>query len=282
MGKSIDDIFEREFKTMVTDRLREKGGAPITTIPVPPELDMGSKRLRKRGYVRRIEEPFFERLNKTQVELYGRGKLEKRQVLSDGTFRKDKEGNYVTDNYPVPQGSVAIISTCSIGLKRFVEKDSRKVEHKPSKGYGYVDYFEEENVRKYIYVVPKENVYHVNLCALVVSVNQRVKRYASTQVTLTNGMKVFVEIVPYTHRDVGTYRLVAVEADPLMVKQKALLFKHWAKLWLVFPPNKTVLEDKGYNLAWKDIVGTLAVEDYEMYGTALSETSDEDLDFGDD
>ena len=283
MSRTVDDVFERDFKSMVTERLRESGGAPVTTIPVPSNLDMTHVKLRKRVYVRKIEEKFFDRLNKSTAELFGRGKLFKRQVLSDGSFRKDKDGNYVKDSYPVPNGSVAIISPISIGLKRFIEDDKgKKVEHIPTKGFGYVDYFEEKGKRKYIYVIPKEYAYMLNLCALVVSVNQRVKKYSSTQVTLVNGMRVYVEVIPYTHRDTGTYRLLAVEPDPIMQKHKADLFKHWSEKSLVFPPHLTNIEHKGYNLAWRDIVGSLAVEDYDKYSVPLSETSEEELDFGDD
>ena len=46
--------------------------------------------------------------------------------------------------------------------------------------------------KKYLYTIPLETVFPVNLCALVISLNQRKVRYKGCKVALTNGHYIFL------------------------------------------------------------------------------------------
>lgn len=140
--KTMDQVFAKEFKNMMDERRSMTGYFNLADIPVPPlpslltNLGKGDVCL-----VKGIQEPFFEKLNNTEVQLVTIPVLMKRQVLSDGSFRVDKDGNYVLIPVQVKQGFVAVYSNNSIGLRNKVVVNGVERLHTATDGFKYVDFF---------------------------------------------------------------------------------------------------------------------------------------------
>lgn len=283
MTTSYEKVFYREFKEMMNARKAHITGFSLNSIPLPSfhqestlktKFYVGTK-TRKLALVKGVSEPFFERLNNTEVELLGRTKLYKRQVLSDGSFRKDKDGNYVVDEVTVPNTSVGVLSPISIGLKRFIEDErGKKKEHKPSEGYRYVDYVETKEGRKYIYIVPKQFVYRLSLVALIITHNRHKNYYHGVRVALQNGHYVYVYTVPYTYRENSGSLVIGVKASTDFNNEVKRLFDFWQRNGIMFPIESTRLTDQlnGItNLGFQEVEGTLTPGDYKRYHQSLAE-----------
>lgn len=290
MSNTVDSVFNREFKEMMNARKAKVTGFALSSITMPDfseltkteGLFVGNRKL-KVALIRKIDEPFFERLNNTEVELIGKTKLLKRQVLSDGTFRKDKNGNYVADDIVVPHTCIAILSTISIGLKRFIEKDGRKIEHRTSEGYRYVDYVETSNGRKYIYVVPREKVYRLDMNALALSFNKHRNYYRASKIALQNGHYIYMYVMPYSYRDNISSHIIGLKASTNFNKEVDVLLKHWLKEGVIFPTDLTQLKDQisgTTNIGFMEYEGTLLEDDYKRYTVSLAEEKDLNLEEG--
>ena len=122
MSRTNDSLFHKEFRDMMNGRKSMSISFDISKLPLPkiPTMSIGVPKKRV-ALVRGIKEPFFDRLNGEEVQLVGRTTLKKRQVLSDGSFRKNPDGSFFVIDVPVKHGSVAIVSSRSIGLKRIVD-----------------------------------------------------------------------------------------------------------------------------------------------------------------
>lgn len=115
--KTNDSIFAREFKSMMDGRRSLTSGFKLSDLPLPVMDTMlqGVPKGRM-ALVRGIKELFFDRLNNQEVQLIGRTTLQKRQVLSDGSFRRDNNGQFVYDQISVSRNCIAILSSISIGI----------------------------------------------------------------------------------------------------------------------------------------------------------------------
>lgn len=279
---SMDTLFKKEFKLMMEGRKSLAKSTDLANIPVPklPEMLLGTPKL-KLATVKGIETEYFERLNKQMVEIVPRTSLQKRQVLSDGSFRKDKNGKYVTDPVPVPHNSVAILSTLSIGLKNVVVKNGKKIKYHTPEGFKYVDYIIQNGVRKYIYIVPKKHVYRYNLCALVLTQNKRKNFYKGARLALQNGVYIYLYVIPYTYRQNIDQRILGVKPSYDFTKQYNLLLKAWQSKGILFDLSKTTLDDqvKGItNLAIEEYEGTIVADDFlQLTGKSLAEEKKDDI-----
>lgn len=289
MVATYDNIFNREFKDMMNSRKAHITGFALSTIPLPDFKSVtpsnstfytGAK-TRKVALVKGVTEPFFERLNNTEVELVGRAKLYKRQVLSDGSFRKDNNNKYVADEVTVPHTSVAVLSPISIGLKRFKE-DSRgsQIEHRPSEGYKYVDYVETKEGRKYIYIVPKQLVFRLTLVALMLTHHRHRNFYHGTKIALQNGHYIYLYTAPYTYREnTGAY-ILGLKASTNFDTEVKQLLDFWQKTKVMFPIQDTQLKEQinGLtNLGFQEMEGTLTIEDFKRLDKSLADEVRDDL-----
>lgn len=199
---TLESNFKQEFVEMMRGRynLALKNGTSAFSLEKFPVLSQPILPKGRVCLVRCIKEKFFERLNNTEVQLLlGKTVLPKRQVKSDGQFRKDAQGKYVTEQVLVPSGSVPVVSGLSIGLKRFVVTDGVKREWKVPKGFKYVDYFEQNGKRWYIYILPKGYVYRVNMNALIVSYNKLRTYYHGARLAMQNGTYLYLFVAPYSY-----------------------------------------------------------------------------------
>lgn len=279
--KTNDEIFYKEFRDMMNSR--KASGRSFNLVDVPllefKGMTTGTPK-RHFALVRSIKEKFFERLNTTEVQLVGRTTLRKRQVMSNGEFRKDAEGRYEYVQITVPNTSVAILSRLSIGLKRFYEEDGRKIEHKVSKGFRYVDYTTIGGERHYIYIVPKEYVYRLNMCALVLTPNKRRTYYQGCKLALQDGTYLYLYVVPHKYRDSTDARELGVKSTCNFSVEMNEIVKYWMSLGVIFDLRVTSLEGQVNgisNVGFTMLEGTMVSEDYKRYGVSLKDEKEDDL-----
>lgn len=290
MAVTYDSIFNREFKEMMNSRKAHVTGFALNTIPLPDfkTLPQSSKfsfytgsKSRKVALIKGVTEPFFDRLTNTEVELVGRTKLYKRQVLSDGSFRKDANDSYVADEVTVPQSSVAVLSPISIGLKRVVKNERGvELEHRPSEGFRYVDYVETKEGRKYIYIIPRQYVYRLTLVALMITHNRHRNFYHGTRIALQNGHYVYLYTAPYTYRENMGAHILGIKASTDFDKEVKLLLDFWQQKKIMFPIQDTLLSEQVggvTNLGFQEMEGTLTVEDFKRYDKSLAEEVRDEL-----
>ncbi len=273
--KSFDNVFAKEFKDMMNGRRSITGSFNLVDLPVPklPNLitNFGKGDV---CLVKGIKEPFFDKLNDLQVQLVTNSILMKRQVLSDGSFRLDNNGEYVYTQVPIKQGFVAIHSNKSIGLRRKIVVNGVEKEHKPTEGFRYVDYFELNGERRYVYIIPKDNVYRLELCALIVTPNKHRNFYKGCRLALQNGNYVYLYVIPYKNRDTRGYRVIGAKASTNFDMEVKKLLEYWMNLGVIFDLNLTALENQvggETNVGIMDLVGTLGAEDYKKTGGSLAQ-----------
>ena len=155
MGKSLEDLFMKEFRNEVSN----VGYKDIYKVPLPPIS--GTELYAIKG----IEKEKYNHLNKTIVRRLPKDAVAKRRVVDkvSRTFLKDDNGSYVYEDYPTPSGSLVLLSTINIEL-------SYKEYKRPTKdGFGYIDFVQVKGTVFYMYVIPKKYLYRVNQTALALS-----------------------------------------------------------------------------------------------------------------
>lgn len=265
--KTADQIFVKEFKDMMNGRRSMSGVFNLVDIPVPniPTLisNLGKGEV---CLVRGIKESFFDKLNDVEVQLVTTPILVKRQVLSDSSFRVDKNGDYVFTQVPVKQGFVAVHSNKSIGLRNRIEVNGVERKHTPTEGFRYVDFFELNGERRYIYLIPKENVYPLSLCALIITPNTHRNFYKGCKVALQNGHYLYLYVIPYkAGKETRGYRVLGVKPSTIFDVEVKKLLQYWMRISVIFDLNLTALENQvggEINVGIMDLVGTLGTEDY--------------------
>lgn len=276
---TYENIFSREFSNMMNDRKSQNTNFSIIDIPVPnlnlitnQDFVCGGKL----AYVKGILEPYFSELSGTEVEVVKGRKFDKKLSLygEDGkvVFRKDKEGNFITQEIIVESNFVGVYSSKNIHLPNKIEKNGVKREYKPTLGYKYIDYVDTPKGRKYLYLIPMECVFPMELCALVISLNKHRAYYKGCKVALTNGHYVHIYSIPYKYRENTGYKLIGAKTNPNFDIEMKKLLNYWMKLGILFDLNLTALDSqvKGtMNLGILDLVGTCEVSDYQKMGNAL-------------
>lgn len=277
--QNFDNVFAKEFRDMMNGRRSMVGNFNLVDLPLP-ELNSVLTNFTKGKVclIKGIKEPFFEKLNKTEVQLVGKTTLLKRQVLSNGQFRRDSENNFVYTQISVKTGFVAIHSPKSIGLKRYIEVNGKQKEHKPTEGFRYVDYFELNGEKRYIYIVPKENVYPLELCALIITPNKHRVYYKGCRLALQNGNYVYLYVIPYKVKENPGYRVIGAKASPNFDEEVKKILQYWTQLGVMFDLRLTALENQvggQTNVGIMDLVGTCGIDDYQKIGHSLANSETE-------
>lgn len=249
-------------------------------IPVPFIRTMKQPSSLEEGLIKGITEPYFDKLNNTEVQLVGKVALKKRKAASDGSFLVDTKGNVLKEDIHVPKGSVAVLSPIPIGLKRFVENDKGlKVEVKLSEGFKYVDFIEKDGKRKYIYIIPKQYVYKLNLCALVVTPSKHKVFYKGCRLALQNGNYLYMYVIPFKAKHTGKdYRVLGVKSTYNFDAEVETLLRYWYEQKVIFNLSLTRLENAPNgvsNLGLIELENTLSTDDYYRYTEALNYVADE-------
>lgn len=276
-----DKVLYAEFKRMLFDRRAVSQNVPLASLPIPSEVKMSSSQLKRRSVTfKNIREPFFDALNKTNAFLMGRSQLQKRSYLSDGTFQKDANGKEVSTPVPVPQGSLAIVSPINIKLPNVVNGH----RHTPSQGFFYVDFKETPNGRLYIYIIPRDYIYELNLCSLVISTNRKRVFYKGTRVALQNGAFVYIYVTPYRYTTQADTLILNVKNSVDFDVEVRSLIAFWQSKGVIFNLALCALEDhiQGHsNLAMTMLDPTVVFDDFSPVGRHLltqdNSVDDDDL-----
>lgn len=273
--RTMDECFVRDFKEMMAARRSVCQGANIPGLPVPKFDKAVAGELKGHMFlIRGIKEEYFDKLNGEEVQQVAKGNLTKRIAGSDGKFLLDKKGQPRTQDVTVPSGSIVILSSRSIGLKNWVMVKGEKKKHKPTEGFAYVDFVETKSGRKYMYIIPKNYVYRLNMCALVLTPNTRRVFYKGSRLALQNGSYIFMYVVPYTYRNSQEARVIGIKSSPNFDEEVRMLLEGWVHRGVLFNPSLTQLDEQVgglVNVGLQDIGGTVAVEDWSKYGVSLAE-----------
>ena len=283
-----ENVFAKEFSNMMNDRKSVNTGFSIKDIPCPnlglitaDDYVAGGKL----AFVKGIDEPFFSDLNNTNVEVVKGRSFKKRLSYFDENgktqFRKEKDGQGMTTEITVEKGFVAVYSSINIHLPNKVEVNGEKKNYNPTKGYRFVDFMDTDKGRKYLYLIPMQYVYPMELCGLVISLNKHRAYYKGCKVALTNGHYVYVYSIPYKYRENTGYYLIGAKPSPDFDKEMNQLLDYWMKNNILFDLNMTALDSnyKGnVNLGIVDIPGTCMASDYIKFTNAMKSEELEEYD----
>ena len=278
-------VFKQQFKTMMSD-LKYVYGSTVSLVHHPYITQGLSLQVHRCGnnclHVKNITEKYFDRLNKTEVRYLKRTTFEKRIVQSDGSYRKDKQGNYVTKKIYPPHGSVLISSPISIGLRTYIEGTDKL--HNVSEGYAYLDYKTVKHpetgvlAKEYIYYVPSKYLYPANLVSLVLTTTKLRNYYKGCRLAASNGEYIYLYVTPYRARKNKNYRVIATalttDFDVQVNKLLASLFEKGILFDLSITNMSDDVAQRGDNLAFEIYNGTLDPDIYEPYGLSLAEKGD--------
>jgi len=263
---SMDRVFKKEFREMVRFRNLHAQKIKLSDIPM---LDKEIKEdMSKLVYIKGIDCNYFKELNKKYGFYIKKREMQKRQLLSDGSFRLDEKGNYVYDIIKVPNDSVIIASPTNIKLRYGFKEE----------GFGYIDYVEREGKRYYYYIIPRKYVFRVNVLALIVSNTRRKVFYKGCKVVCQDGVERYVYIIPYknVHRaDTKILRyFVGGRSLEDALGYMYMYIKFFEHTNMIFNIDLSFLED-GENLTLKEYEGT--IEGYDFIGDSFEKEDEEDI-----
>ena len=274
MAKNSDDLFRKEFKAMMTSRFSmwgydEKFSVQNLKVPQMASLQYGKDT--DGAVIFGIQEPYFSNLNKKIVEIEGRQAWVKRLYDSHGNFLKDAHtGKVMTKDVPVPHDSVVVSSAENIRLPNTKTVGVSKVQYEPSEGFRYIDFDTVKGGRKYYYIVPKKNVYRLNMCALVLSkraLGRRDRYYRGYKIALQNGTWIYIYVLPVVRRQTS-YRVLSVKPSPDFQSDITTLVKWWQTRGYTFNYDDCLINNE--NVAYIYLEGTISDDEYKPYGASLA------------
>ena len=171
---------------------------------------VGSKYIQYCG-IKGIEEPYFDKLNKTMVKLQDRDIYTKRLLDSESNFILDPDGVALTKQVPIPQESRVVFSHTNIHLCNYKTlENGRRVRSSPSEGFGYIDYVDSPEGRGYLYYIPRKYIYPLNLNVLVFSQSRlTVNYYWGRKYLFNRGISsAYLYIAPYKQNVLKPQNLV--------------------------------------------------------------------------
>lgn len=277
---SLDEIFYKEFTQMMQVLKANNGVCNLTDIPLPPEVE-GKFFIETRKKVRidGITEDYYSKLNGTEALLWGNSAMRRRKFDYQGNFIKDDNGKFVLEEVSCKSDSVGVISPLSLHIP---------TSYKSVSGSQYVDMVERLNERRFVYIIPKRNCYPINQTALVISWYKQKKFYTGVELSLCNGSRLYMYVVPYkpSSTERAYYRVLHCKASVDYTEEITLLRDFWIKTGVMFDPSWCVLDEivRGRsNMAFMPLDGT---EDmYTQFGATrplADEDFDEDIEFFED
>lgn len=282
MSQTNDGIFRTEFLNMMNGRRSMNVPILLKDLPLPRvELPQLGQPRGHYVYIEGVEEKFFDSLNKTVATLEGRKTLKKPIILSDGTVKRGQDGKPEYEDITVPNTHVALSSSKSIKLRRYVEVDGKKVEHLPSNGYKYVSFREKGGKRSYIYIVPKSCVYRLNVCALVLTSTPRRRFYEGYKIALQNGTYMYMYVLPFKYRQIEDILVLKIKPSISFIKEQETVLNILHQKNFIFSKGATELETQlngVTNLGFIKLAPTI-IDDFEAISTRLDvNVADTDLD----
>lgn len=321
-----ESVLKREFKEMMDSRRSVNTSFSIMQIDVPDlgliiSDDFIDKVKGRKAIIKGIAEDYFKDLNSNcknckyyagngcskdmnkdvcpmrTVEIAKGTSFEKKMAMrvngedgkSNSVYRTDKEGKEITTTVSVEPGFVAVYSPINIHLpNRVKNRLGNMVDYKPShKGYSFIRCDETPNGKRYLYTVPKECVYPVELCALVISLNRHSAFYKGCKVALTNGHYVYLYSIPYKYRENRGYRVIGAKTNPNFDEEMKFLLNFWMEKQILFDLNLTALDNQyegKNNLGIEDLPApmTYSYDTYIETKGALKELEKTDEEYAED
>lgn len=252
---NLESSFVREFRNAV----KPAGYKDIYNIPLPTEAKNWYVSGTEMYSIKGITEPYFENLNRTIVRRLPRDKKAQKRKIDPRTrsFARDEKNNYIYEDVTVPSGSIIVLSDVKIGLPN--EK-----RHKPSDGFGYIDFTMSGDRFEYMYFVPRTYLYRVHQTALALSVKNMKNYEGSGYLTWENGT-IYLHIIPYNPNSQYTGTKILKTAYTLNFGEEIkILLNYWQSIGLIPTIALCELQD-GTNLVLKPTV--VGYEDYEPVDT---------------
>lgn len=271
---NLQDEFKKELK-METRVTSDKN---IFAVPLPEECEAWEVSGVDMFYVSNVEDEYFGKLNGKYVYSIPRGASVKRRKIDMATRKyMVRDGKFVYEDVSVPSESKVIVSEEMLGLPYKYKSD----------GYGYVDNFVKREkrcddngnlsgvqVRKYIYIVKKENLFPVNQTALVVSV-KNMKNYDGSGYLTWNMGTIFLHVIPYNPNAKYTGSRVLKTGTTLDYSSEVSEIVYYWQYGCRFIPDISLCDVGDENLVMKptitgymdyNAVELLSLADREVYG----------------
>lgn len=260
---TLDEIFYKEFENMMKVRKGATGAIELSAVPLPPEA-AGRFFIEKRDkvFLTNIDDEYYGKLNNTECLLWGRSALQRRKFDYKGEYMM-KDGRYIYQDVTCPTECTAIISDLAIGVP---------LKYKPSDKFEYVDMVvkkdaEGNEMRKFVYIIPKKYCFRLNQTALVLSWNRLRVFYSGVALALQNGHILHMYVIPYKPSDqFKNYRILHCKTTDDYSEEIKMLRDFWVKNRIIFNPDMCGLMDfvRGReNMAYLRYDGVLDV--YERY-----------------
>ena len=279
MAKQPNKLFVQEFKQMMTDRFNMYGTDKrflINNLPLP---HIASLKLDKENgaYVKGISEPYFDKLNKTVVNVEKRQAWTKKEYDQYGKVLM-RNGKPVLKDITIPMDSIVVSTTVNIELPNVKTIGVSKRKYVPSDGYLYVDYEIKNGVKVFYYAIPKVYVYKLNLCALILTKNTYRRAYKGYKIALQNGSYIYIYVIPYNPNRAVSYRLLGIKASPNFNNEIKTIVQWWQRQNVTFNYDLCMVENN--NIAYSFIDGVVNVDDYKPYGDSMGTISTNNGDNG--
>lgn len=216
--QSLEQLFVKEFDQMSMQRAAMTGTFTLDALAVPKFTKGIDKK--RRVLIRGINDEYYGKLNGENALYWARPNLKRRKFGAGGAFLKDKSGNILTEEVSLTQGCIAVVSKVRLGVPfKYTPKDTR---------LQYVDCVCRNQEKNYIYIIPKENCYALNQCALVISLNRLKNFYAGYSVMLQSGHRVYIYVVAYNPLRVShSYRVLVTKTSCNFKEEFSQLIQFW-------------------------------------------------------
>lgn len=267
--QTADEYFYKEFISVMRNRASATQ-LNIYSLKLPRSfLEKASISKSKLVNIQGIDDDYFGKLNNTNAILWSKPTLKKRRFLHDGTFLRDKEGQFIFfKEKPLPQHCVAVISEKAIGVPTKYKSDCE-----------YIDYIEQEGKgRRFIYVLPRKYCHLVNQTALVIAPRPLRSYYWGMSVYFMTGHLVYLYVIPLKsfNKDVEKpYRIIKTGTDVHYDKEIGEILNSW-KGFYIFDPAKCAFSEPikdSLNCSYKVFNPTLSSFDYQPFKEETLESS---------
>lgn len=272
--KTLEEIFENELKESTIPMNED-----IFSVPLPNGYSPENVFHEEVFAIKDIpNDSPFSGLNRSLVFALPKGTVAKRRVIDkvNRSYKKDKNGKFIYEDYKIPSNSMVVISKRNLQL-------SYKVYVNPPEGYGYVDFVIEKGVKQFIYVVPKKVVYRCHPTALVLT-NAGMSKYSGSKLKAYNGVKykswktgnIGLLVIPYNAKKQYTNTVVLKTAFTTNYQEDIdTIRSYWEKIGFIpyvaccYRQNGTnmVAEEVPSSLYEYSFVDLLPISTKEIYGS---------------
>jgi len=249
--KDINKIFKRDFENMMYKKqymtINSRRGYPFTLqeVPIPIKIGKSLEEVENEVYIRGLTEPYFDKLNETEAVILDDSEFKKYFYNEDGSLYRSKiDGKLKYDIIKLKPGFVGIKSPVNIELKPEIEIMGKLRPYTPSSGFHFINYEKVGNEKRYIYIVPRENLHKMNYCALVLSFT-KINRYYGYKLAFTNGYYIYLLVVPLRNaKRNSNAHIIGIKPDVDFTNEINTLLEFWVANGYTFHPYLT---DLGYD-----------------------------------